>query len=346
MRQTAGFLLFVTLCLLMTHCGTEAPADWQWWSEVDSAAVRDTLAAWRGILDAYQALSDTLRLNLSVRLTAADSTSPNGAPLYKFAHLLAVWSVPAESGYALDYRFGVAVDTMVLQGRPMRDTFCQVACRDTLARTKTYFLYDSLWVVSFAPETLPDTSVVYRVVGTERRGFSTPETTAKTHDWAARREVFLPKDSAGPYRVEKMTGFGVFVPAAQDAPSISRVVLNRPGQSDTFFYSPRRDGRGLYNLRSIDTLYTIHQDEQVDLVVTTSTPSDTNVDRNRFFLGIEGRKTDITAGARRGAATFRFSSTGCQHVYVQVLPMSNVLYRDAPFTSATWALPIRVLPRP
>ncbi|MBM3322050.1 hypothetical protein FJY69_00985 [candidate division WOR-3 bacterium] len=346
MRQAAGCWLFAIFCLLVAGCGTDAPADWQWWTAADSAAVRDTLAAWRGTLDAHEALSDTLRLNLSVRLTAADSTSASGDPLYKFARLLAVWSVPAESGHADEYRFGVTVDTMVLQGRPMTDTFCQVAYRDTLARTRTYFLYDSLWVVSFFPETLPDTSVVYRVAGVERRGFATSQTSSKTHDWAARREVFLPKDSAGPYRVEKLTGFAVSVPTAQDAPGISRVVLNRPGQSDTFFYSPRRDGRGLYNLRPLDRLYTVHQDEQVDLVVTTSTPADTNVDRNRFFVGIEGRKLDITAGARQGAVTFAFSEPGYQHVYLQVLPLSNLFYRDAAFTGTTWALPVRVLPRP
>ncbi len=346
MRQAAGCSLFVIFCLLVAGCGTEAPADWQWWTAADSAAVRDTLTAWRGVLNAYTALSDTLRLNLSVRLTAADSTSADGDTLYKFARLLAVWSVPAESGHVDEYRFGVTVDTMVLQGRPMTDTFCQVGYRDTLAETKAYFLYDSLWVVAFRPETLPDTSVVFRVAGVERRGFATPETSSKTHNWAARREVFLPKDSAGPYRLERLTGFAAFVPTAQDAPSISQVVLNRPGQSDTFFYSPRRDGRGLYNLRLLDSLYTVHQNEPVDLIVTTSTPADTNVDRNRFFVGIEGRKLDITAGARRGAVSFSFSQPGYQHIYLQVLPLSNLLYRNTPFTNTTWALPVRVSPRP
>jgi hypothetical protein len=210
----------------------------------------------------------------------------------------------------------------------------------------THFLYDSLWVVSYAPETLPDTTVVYRVAGTERRGFDAPQTSTKTHGWTARREVFLPKDSAGPYRVGKLTGFGAFVPNTQDAPSIDRVVLNRPGQSDTLFYSPRRDGRGLYNLRVLDNLYTVHEGEQVDLVVSTTTPADTAVDRNRFFVGIEGRKTDITAGAKRGATSFAFTRPGYQHIYIQVLPLSNLLYRDAAFKGTTWALPVRVLPRP
>jgi hypothetical protein len=332
-----------TVFLFLSGCGTEPPADWVWWTSADTQAVRTELAGWRQVFDANRTFTDTLRLNLSTRLSAADSTSTTGDALYKFAHLIAVWTVPAESGHADEFRFGVTVDTMALHGEPMDDTFCQVAYRDTLARTKAYFLYDSLWVVAYRPDTLPDSSVVYHVAGSGVRGYEIPQLAAKTHDWAARREVFLHKfDSIATYKVKKVSGFAAFVPSSQDAPGIDRLVLSQPGRADTFFYSPDTFGHGLYNLKPLDLLYTVQQDDPINLLVTTSTPIDTNTDKNRFFVGLGGARWEISAGARSGTTTIAFADTGYQHIYVEVMPLSNLLYRDRGYKSTIWALPVRV----
>jgi len=348
MRHVLQWAAFTgTVLLFLSGCGTEPPADWVWWTSTDTQAVRTELAGWRQVFDASRTFSDTLRLNLSARLSAADSTSTTGDALYKFAHLIAVWTAPAESGHADEFRFGVTVDTMALHGESMDDTFCQVGYRDTLAGTKACFLYDSLWVVAYRPETLPDSSVIYRVAGSGMRGYETPQLASKTYDWAARREVFVHKlDSVTTYRVKKVSGFAAFVPNSQDAPGIDRLVLSMPGRADTFFYSPRTDGRGLYNLKPVDSLYTVQQGDPVSFLVTTSTPADTSTDKNRFFVGLGGTRWEITAGARSGTTTIAFADTGYQHIYVEVMPLSNLLYRDRNYKSTTWALPVWVKARP
>jgi len=290
------------------------------------------------VLDGKRALSNPVTLDLSVGLSAADSTSTTGLTLYKFAHLLSVRPEPAESVHADVYQFGVAVDTIA-----MIDTFCQVDYWDSLQGAGLRFSYDSLWQVTFRPDTQPDSTVVWRVLSSELVGFTTPRETLKAFDWTARRVLFLPKDSgAATYHLRRMTGFAAFCPSPQDAPSVTTVVLARPGRVDTFFYAPRTDGRGLYNLRSVDSLYEVQSGELVDVTVNTGTPVDTTADRNRFFLSVGTTRTDITSGALRGAGSFSFADTGYHSVYIEVVPRSSYAYKDAAHVSTTWAIPVRV----
>jgi hypothetical protein len=331
-------LLALAALVAIVGCGTEPPADWQWWRSADSVGVRTELAGWRGPLDGNRALSDPVTLNLSLGLSAADSTSTTGLTLHKFAHLISVRPEQAESVHADEYHFGVAVDTIA-----MTDTFCQVDYWDSLIAAGCRFSYDSLWAVTFSPDTQPDSTVVWRVTSSDLVGFATAQETVKTFDWAARRVVFLPKDSgSATYHLRRLTGFAAFTPSSQDAPSITTIVLSRPGRVDTFFYSPRTDGRGLYNLRSIDSLYEVQSGEQVDVTVNTGTPTDTTVDRNRFFLSAGSARTDITSGALRGSGSFSLTDTGYQNVYVEVVPLSSLAYKDAAHISTIWALPVRV----
>lgn len=338
-KQSGRLGLLASAALLaIVGCGTEPPADWQWWRSADTAGVRAELAGWRGSLDGNRALSGTVTLNLSLGLSAADSTSTTGLTLLKFAHLISVRPEPAESVHADELHFGVAVDTVV-----MTDTFCQVDYWDSLLAAGYRFTYDSLWTVTFHPDTQPDSTVIWRVTSSGRVGFASAQETVKTFDWVARRVVFLPKDSgAATYHLRRVTGFAAFVPSSQDAPSITTIVLSRPGRVDTFFYSPRTDGRGLYNLRPIDSLYEVQSGEQVDVTVNAGTPTDTTVDRNRFFLSAGGTRTDITHGALRGAGSFSLTDIGYQSVYVEVVPLSSLVYKDAAHVSTTWAIPVRV----
>ena len=331
-------MLAAAALLAIVGCGTEPPADWQWWRSADTTGVRTELAGWRGPLDGNRALSGPVTLNLSLRLSAADSTSTSGMPLYKFAHLISVRPEPTESVHADEFHFGVAVDTIA-----MTDTFCQVDYWDSIPTARYRFSYDSLWAVTFRPDTQPDTTVIWRVASYQLVGDSIPRETTKTFDWAARRVVFMPKDSGAPtYHLRRFTGFAAFVPNSQDAPSITTIVLSRPGRVDTFFHSPRTDGRGLYNLWSTDSLCEVQSGERVDLTVSTGTPIDTTVDRNRFFLSSGSTRTDITTGALRGAGSFSLADTGYQSIYVEVVPLSSLAYKDAAHVSTTWAIPVRV----
>ena len=198
------------LLLAIVGCGTEPPPNWQWWRSADTAGVRTELADWRGFLNADKALANPVGVNLSVKLSAADSSSTTGATKYKFAHLISVQPASAESIQADELHFGVAVDTTA-----MTDTFCQVDYWDSLKTDSCRFAYDSLWVVTFHPDTQPDSTVIWRVTSSDLVGFPSAQETVKTFDWAARRVVFLPKDSGGAvYRVRRVTGFAAFVPRA------------------------------------------------------------------------------------------------------------------------------------
>jgi hypothetical protein len=324
--------------LVIVGCGTAPPADWQWWRSADTAGVRAELAGWRGPLDGNQAFLYPVTLNLSLKLLAADSTSTTGLTIHKFAHLIAVRPEPAESVRADEYRFGVAVDTIA-----MVDTFCQVDYWDSLLAAGYRFTYDSLWEVTFRPDTQPDNTVLWRVDSSGLVGYATPQETIKTFDWSARRVVFLSKDSgAATYHLRRMSGFAAVSPGPQDAPSVTTVVMSRPGRVDTFFYLPRTDGRGLYNLRSVDSVCEVQAGDPIDVEVVASTPVDTTLDRNRFFLQAGASRTDITVGALRGSGSFTLADPGYQNVFIEVVPLSSLGYKDAAHVSTTWAVPVLV----
>jgi len=301
-----------------------------------------------------QRFADTFRLGLSAALNYQDSMSRTGDTIYKFAHVLRAWVEPWGSVHDStwdSYQFGVTVDTVA-----MNDTFCEVAYRDSMTACRVAFEYDSLWVVGFKPDTLidttrtpPETTIVPRVSYTEKRGFPVAETAVKSYAWSAMRKLFLRLDTTSVsrrYRLVKTTGFAVYTPTTEEAPAITQLIMSRPGSDDTFFYAPRKDGRGLYNLRPLDSLYTVHPGEPVTVTVLTSTPTDTTVEKNRFYLTFRDAKTDITVNAQtgQGQIVFAASDTGFKHVYVEVLPFANLLYRSAGYLSTVWALPVRVIP--
>lgn len=335
--------------LLLAGCGDTPPADWQWWTSADTAAVKAELVRWQGPLDARLALADTLRLNTSLPLLFTDSSSATGETLYKFKHVIDAWPAIDSRGHGEGYLFSRTNDTTV-----MTDTFCQVNYVDTVMATALNFRYDSLWVVGFRPDTAvdtsktpPETTVVFRASYTEARGFDSPQTIAKSYDWSARRVLHLDKDSAvTSYVTSRLTGCAMLVPTAQDAPSITWVAFERPGRSDTFFYSARQapDLRGLYNLRPVDSLYVIGQNEALDVTVVTS--GDSAAERERFFVGANGHKVEITQTAKLGRGTISFADTGYQHVYVQAISASGLSYTTSTYKTTYWAIPLRVAPRP
>lgn len=329
---------------LFLGCGAEPPAPWPWWTADDSASVRAAIAEWAEVMDASGFLEGSADGGWQTGLTGQDSTSETGDTLYKFANLLSFGFGPGELTHRDEYQFGVTVDTIALT-----DTFCEVGYRDSMVLCKAEFRYDSLWVVGFRPDTTidtttspPETTVVWLVSQTELRGYSEPQLAVKDFDWRSLRKLFLPR-SGGAYALSKATGFAVYVPGSEDAPSINRVIFSRPGRVDTIFYSPRNDNRGLYNLRPLDSLYTIEAGEQLDISVSTTTPADTTVDKNRFFLGVDGERWDITANARLGTGTFSLGETGTRHVYVEAVPVSNLFYPGADYVGTVWAIPVRVV---
>jgi hypothetical protein len=341
-------LLAVLSVLLLAGCGAEAPADWQWWTSADTAAVRAELARWHGALDARRVLDDTFRLGLVLPLTFADSSSPTGETLYKFRRLFDVWTDADTGGHSEGLLFSRANDTVA-----MTDTFCQVDYCDTVLQTRLHFRYDSLWVVGYRPDTTvdttrtpPETTVVFVASSTELRGFAAPKTGSKSFGWTARRLLHLGKtDSVTEYTLGRMTGCAMLVPTAADAPSITWVTLAQPGRIDTFFYTAREapDTRGIYNFHPLDSLYTVGQNEEFDVAFVTG--GDSSAERERFFVTVNGRRTDVTTSSKSGAGTFSIADTGHQHVWVQAVSLSGISTTASQYKSASWAIPVRVLPR-
>ncbi len=334
----------VLAVFLSAGCDTEALV-WTWWTAEDSAAVAAELAEWRGTLDASQMLAGSPTGTWRGTLSPQDSTSETGDTLYKFARLLGIRFETAQCEHRDEYEFDVTVDSIA-----MTDTFCEVGYHDSMLGCTAHFDYDSLWVVGFRPETTvvetlvpPETTIVLAVSYTELRGFATTQTKSKHYDWSAFRKVFLARDG-GDYELTKTTGFATYVPEAEDAPGVSStgVILTRPGRVDTIAYAAGEEERNLYNLVHVDSLYTVEVGEEIQLDIATTTPADTTMDKNLFFLGIEGSKYDITTSARSGSGTFTFGTTGYHHVYVEILPLSSVLYPETDYAGTVWAIPVLV----
>ncbi len=347
------WLVFSAISLLafcILECGRMAPVPWPWWTNEDSTAVKNAIAPWSDYLNPLQVLRDTFRLRFSTNLTYTDSSSRTGDTIYKIAHIIDAWIEPGEVQRKDIYQFGVTVDTV-----SMIDTFCQVIYRDSITQCLLHVEFDTLWVVGFRPDTIidttktpPETTIVQKVSYVECRGFDEIQHATKSYTWVANRWLFLRRDTLPDtfyYSLVKLSGGYAHIPIAEEAPQISRVVLSKPGKVDTFYNSPRVDGKGLTNLRFLDSLYKIAVNEEIAISIATSTPQDTLADKNRFFVTVAGSKIDITTGAKSGDAYLRFSvnDTGYQHIYIEVLPLSNILYPGAGFKGIIWAIPVQVI---
>ncbi|MGQ9678068.1 MAG: hypothetical protein ACUVUD_02150 [bacterium] len=350
--KVVGLILFFLIPLFFSECGRTTQPRWPWWTADDSIAVDNALAPWRDFLNFFAMIQDTYQFDLRLGLTYQDSSSRTGDTIYKIAHLLRAWIEPVDTVHVDIYQFGVTVDTL-----SMTDSFCQVIYRDSMGSCQFHLEFDSLWVVGFKPDTIidttktpPETTVVQKVSYVEKRGFPSNRQEVKSYGWAANRWAFLRRDTVPDtvyYYLVKVSGGYTNIPTAEEAPRISMVILSKPGRVDTIYYAPRLDGKGLTNLKHIDSLYEMRVDEEVNVTVVTSSPQDTVVDKNRFFITMGGRKQDVTVAARIGVGRVKFanSDTGYQHIYIEVLPHSNLLYPAAVYTGCAWAIPIRVRPK-
>jgi hypothetical protein len=352
LRFPGKFLLLIII--LIAQCGRVSPPKWPWWTKEDSTAVKQALAEWNEYLNIEPAWSDTFRINLFTGLNYADSSSRTGDTIYKIAHLMRAWLDPGENlrgDTILDIcQFGVTVDTSV-----MKDTFCQVIYRDSFVFARLYLEFDTLWVVGFRPDTIidttktpPETTIVQRVNYVEKRGFPERQQSVKEFSWSSNRWLFMRRDTLPDtcyYSLIKLSGGFSLIPRAEDAPQISRVILSKPGRVDTIYYAPRNDGKGLTNLKPFESLYTIRAGEEVSIQIVTSTPADTIADRNRIFVTVMNGTEDVTRAAKTGSGIVRFGNadTGYQHIYIEVLPVSNILYPGSSFTGTVWAVPVRVV---
>ena len=357
-RYLAILFVGVMFIMLVSSCSTESPPLWPWWTTADSTAVEQELALWQVTLNSFHNIvgQDNTALeypiNLLNRLVKTDTTSTNGDSVVKIAHILGFTNIIGDSLHINELLFGVKNDTLL-----PHDTFCYVTYQDSTRNCIGVLRYDSLWTVKFYPVTTvdttaipPETTITYHVASITKTGFATPREEQDTiQHFTNMRKLELKKDSTHAYNLKYLTGFGTYIPNTTDAPIISYVILTKSnGIVDTVRYSPRTDGRGIYNLKHKDSLYSVAINEAVGIRVVTSTPSDTLTDRNYLFLGCGNPyvavKYNITTSAKMGTGQALFAQAGLGHIYIEVIPASSLFYPYHQWKSSTWAIPIRVIP--
>lgn len=351
----------IIFVIMLASCGNEAPPAWPWWTNADSTAVKQELTAWRDTFNNYHFLVGqnnahlTYSMDVNVPIVGTDTLSRTGDSVVKIAHFLGSYATLGDSIHIDDLLFGRKNDST-----QTKDTFCFVTYKDTSQNCIGILLFDSLWTIKFYPDTTVettatptdttvDTTITYRVNSINKTGFSSTNEEQNTYHFTAMRKLELKKDSAATiYRMKYWTGFGMYVPNSTTAPAITNIIMTGAGRCDTFYYGARLDHKGIYNLKSMDSTYTVSVGESITVNVSTSTPTDTLSDWNYFFISdgspYVSTKRNITSGRKIGTGGLKFTHSGLNHLYIEVIPASTLFYPYAPWTSTTWAIPIRVVP--
>jgi hypothetical protein len=370
----------IIFTIMISSCSQKESSTWPWWTSADSIAVMSELTLWRDTLNGFHYLSGQNNaslyypLDVVVPLVSSDTISSTGDSLVKIGHFLdSSYITLGDRSHFDDLLFEVKNDTI-----ETRDTFCFVTYKDSTQNCICVLHYDSLWTVKFYQDTLLDTigPIIDTIIDTippqpdttfDTTGYLCDttfiyplDTIIKTgsssvlkkeihYSLASSRKLELKKDTvATVYHLANLTGFGTYIPNSTDAPTISNVILTKTMRIDTFFYGARLDRKGIYNPKSLDSLYTIAKNETITVKITTSTPSDTVTDRNYFFvscgLPYVTSKHHITISPIIGYGKVAFSQSGLNHLYVEVIPASALFYPYAQWKSTTWAIPVRVTP--
>ncbi len=340
---------FSIICLSFFTCRNKQSQSW--WTSADSIAVYQELSAWQDSLNGYHFLQglNNVRLlrqidplGISVPLTHSDTISSNGKTINKIAHFLSSYDVLGDKSH---------IDSLDFNTIRMNDTFCFVTYQDITRNTIGILKYDSLWTVKFKINSV-DTNVTppettWSVDSIIKTGFTTYEEDERLYPLNITRYLELKKDKAVThYQLKYLTGWGLHIPDLTSSPVISNVVLSQPGRTDTFYDGSRSDCKGIYNLKSKDSLCSVNIGESLNVYITTTTPADTLTDRNYFFIscGIPyvSTKYNVTKSARIGEKKVVFTHAGLNHLYIEVIPASVLFYPFSQWKSTTWAIPIRV----
>jgi len=354
-KYIAIFSLGVFIVLMISSCGTEAPAPWPWWTKDDTTAVNNELTAWQDTFNGYNFIrgqngSLNYPININIPIFGSDTISQTGVDFVKIAHLTGFNNVLSDSVHFNEYTFGVKNDTIPGDSWP-RDTFCYVTYKDSTVNCIGVLQFDTTWTVKFYPDTTidttqapPETIITYKVDTIYKTGFSSTQEEQDTYSFATMRKLELKKEIGQlKYNLKYLTGFGMYVPNTTVAPTISYIILTKPGRSDTFRYSPRTDGKGIYNLKHKDSVYTLAPNESVNVHVVIPTSTDSNY----FFVGLGNpfitNKSHISTSGHSGVTQIAFANQGLAHLFVEVIPASAIFYPyTAQWKSATWAIPIRI----
>ena len=339
-------LLPVLVLLVLAACHDSTPGAWPWWTDKDRAAVTSELNTWRDstttrffVEGGVEALTD------SVGLIARDSTSPTGDSMIKVRRLSGFGLMPADMTTRDSLLFGVTDDS-VTNDTAFGDTFCQVTAIDSAASSYGLTSIRDYWVVKYHPEstvTPAETTVVYKLDSLAPPPRLVAESTQmqKVVPLQTWRYLYLRKHGAD-YHLRRMTGFSLYLPSTIDAPSLKWLSLGYRGAVDTFKLYAQANHLGIYNLLDCDSLYTVKRGESLALFISNDAPTLAG-DQYYFLARINGRRILLDKGTVMGATrNVAFDQVGLNHLVLEVIPQSNLLYPGRDFAVAIWSLPIRV----
>lgn len=339
--------LGIIIAMLLSSCGTEAPALWPWWTKEDTLAVNTELAKWRDTINGYLPIKNQSYVyDINVPLLSTD-TNPRSNyvdSIIKVAHLLGFNYTVVERDPILEYTFGRKNDTII-----MKDTFCYVKYRDS-SNAIVAIQVDSIWTIRFYPDTTIDTTttpaetvVTYRMLNYAKTYYNRLEE-EKHFYYQTTRYLELKKDSAFcNYRFKHLTGFGSYLPNNTLAPTISYIVLTRiTGQRDTFRYSPRADNKGILNLRDKDSLYLVDLNQPLEVQVTLTTSASPNYVFISYGHPTVSNKIFVPVVNNVASTTITLPQEGLNHLYIEVIPTDALFYRHIAWKTTIWALPVRV----
>jgi hypothetical protein len=341
-------VLFLGLVLGLTGCQNEAPPDANWWTDADVQAAKSELDAVRDVISTRGFIEGAVEgLGDSATIIASDLASANGDSMVKVRRLLGFGLLPADLGRRDSLLFGVTVDSLTTDSIP-GDSFCYVMAIDSSLNGLNVTQFDAYWVVHYKPDTLidttaspPETTINYSMKNIDTVALSTPTELQKEAPTYAKRYVYLRKQGAT-YDFRRMSGFSMYLPTTSDAPSISYVALSYQGVTDTFRLNAQANHRGVYNLRDRDSLYRVRKGESLQVFVKTGTPSKAG-DLYYYLARAGGSRFYMARGdAMTAPRAIAFSEAGLKHLFVEVIPQSNLLYPGSKFTAAIWSLPVEV----
>lgn len=336
--------------LLVPGCHRKTSSVWP--TDRDRTEVSDELTVWRDSISTRQFLeSEVDSLPDSTTVISRDSVSLTGDSLIKIVRLLGfgVWADGAARRDSLS--FGVTVDSLQSDTSP-RDTFCRVIARDSTNVGIGVLQCDRYWVIKYRPDTTVDTlahpplmAITWRLDSLAPRPVLHQDTVAefeKPMTWLVDRYLDLRKENTKPlYDLRRMTGYSLYLPNTTDAPNVLFLALTNQGNADTFRLSATANLHGVYNLYEPDSAYTVRKGEPVNLTVQTDKPNLTG-DKYYFLARIEGQRVLLGTDTVSASNPITFNTVGLQHLLVEVVPQSNLLYPRTDFAFTVWSLPVRV----
>jgi hypothetical protein len=344
-------LLVLASGLFVLGCHNMAPPLWPWWTAQDREAATRELDAWRDSITTRGFVEGQVEeLNDYTAIIKRDSSSPTGDSLIKVRHLLGFGLMTADMTVWDSLLFGVTDDSLTTDTFPT-DTFCHVMAVDSSVNGIAIARFDEYWVIYYRPDTTidttaapPETTIAYKLDSRAPPPRLVQEGVVEKQKPAhprTSRYVYLRKEGAE-YRLQRMSGFSLYLPKPEDAPAIRNIMLTYQGRADTFKLSAQEKLLGIYNLRQKDSLFNVRKGEPLLVFIKNDAPK-LDGDLYYFLARIDGQRTALGKGTAMTAPdTVVFTQPGIHHLILEVIPQSSLFYPRLALSVAAWSLPIRV----